>query len=118
MLTIPFLLSIILNALIGIIPIMGPMSSGFLVGAIIGKKNQAMVVGFLGAIIGGVFCRIFLLFPDNEWHYNLLNLLGNELANYFGKIIQGNPFYFMLYFGSLGIIGGFIGGFILTKTRN
>ncbi|MFW6149463.1 MAG: hypothetical protein ACOC6D_06365 [Atribacterota bacterium] len=118
MLTIPFLLSIILNALIGTIPLLGPMLSGFLVGIIVEKKYPAMVIGFLGAIIGGVFCRIFLLFPDNVWHYNLLYLFGGEFAHYFTKIIQGNPFYFMLYFGFLGIIGGFIGQLVLVKTRN
>ncbi len=117
MLTIPFLLSIILNALIGTIPLIGPILSGFLVGVIIGKKYPAMVIGFLGAIIGGVFCRIFLLFPDNIWHNNLLFLLGDEFAHYFAKIIQGNPFYFMLYFGLLGIIGGFIGQLVQTKSN-
>ena len=118
MLTIPFLLSIVLNASIGTIPLMGPILSGSLAGVIIGKKYPAMVVGFLGVIIGGIFCRIFLLFPDNDWHYNLLYFWGDELAFYFTKIIQGNPFYFLLYFGLSGIMGGFIGWIALTKIRD
>ena len=64
MLTVPFFISIIINATIGTFPLLGPVISGFISGIIIGRKNTAMVVGFLGSIIGGIFCRIFLLYPD------------------------------------------------------
>lgn len=118
MLTVPFLISIVLNALIGTLPLLGPMVSGFLVGILIGKKNPAMVVGFLGAIIGGVFCRVFLFYPDNGWHHFLLNFFGQQSGQYAGIVIRGNPFFFALYFGLLGMLGGLASAFVLNKMKN
>jgi hypothetical protein len=118
MLTIPFLLSIFLNAVIGTIPFLGPVIAGFLIGILIGKKNPAMVVGFLGAIIGGVFCRVFLSYPDNGWYHHLLNLFGHKSGQCAGMIIQGSPFFFALYFGLLGILGGLTGSFFLNKMKD
>lgn len=115
MLTIPFLISIILNAAIGTLPVLGPILSGIFVGAMIGKKNPAMVVGFLGAIIGGVFCRIFLFYPENVWYRYLLNLLGSEAGKYAERVILSNIFFFALYFGLLGLLGGFVGAFVMNK---
>jgi hypothetical protein len=117
MLTIPFLISIGANALIGTLPVLGPIISGFLIGAIIGRKDSAMVVGFLGAIIGGVFCRIFLLNSAYGWHHHLLGLLGNGIGQYAEIIIRGNPFYFVLYFGFLGMVGGLAGALIQNKMK-
>lgn len=117
MLTIPFFISIIINAVIGTFPVLGSVISGLSAGIIIGRKNTAMVVGFLGAIIGGVFCRIFLLYPDNVWHFRLLNLLGSQIGEYLEIIIRGNIFYSALYFGLLGILGGLIGVVIIARIR-
>jgi len=121
MITVPFFVSIILSAFIGTFPIFGPLISGFSAGAIISKKNIAMVVGFLGAIIGGVFCRIFLLYPNNTWHFRILNSFGNQMGKYLEVIIRGNIFFSALYFGLLGILGAYIGSFAITcikKSKN
>jgi hypothetical protein len=117
MLTIPFLVSIFINAIIGTLPVLGPLLSGILIGMIVRKKNLAMVVAFIGSIMGGVFCRIFLLYPDNEWHRYLLNILGSQVGQYAGIIIRGNIFFFALYFGLLGIMGGFTGALFINRIR-
>jgi len=117
MLTIPFLVSIFINTIIGTLPVLGPLLSGILIGMIVRKKNLAMVVAFIGSIMGGVFCRIFLLYPDNEWHRYLLNILGSQVGRYAGIIIRGNIFFFALYFGLLGIMGGFTGALFINRIR-
>ena len=117
MITVPFFISIIISAAIGTFPVLGPVISGFSAGIIIGRKDTAMVVGFLGAIIGGVFCRIFLLYPDNAWHFRLLNSLGSLIGEYFEIIIRGNIFFSALYFGLLGILGGLIGAIIMGHIK-
>lgn len=117
MLTVPFFISIIINATIGTFPVLGPVISGLSAGIIIGRANTAMIVGFLGAIIGGVWCRIFLLYPDNIWHFRLLNLLGSQIGEFLEIIIRGNIFFSALYFGLLGILGGLIGAVVIGQVR-
>ena len=117
MITVPFFISIIISAAIGTFPVLGPVISGLSTGIIIGRKDTAMVVGFLGAIIGGVFCRIFLLYPDNAWHSRLLNSLGSLIGEYLEIIIRGNIFFSALYFGLLGILGGLIGAIIMGHIK-
>ena len=121
MITVPFFISIIVNTALGTLPVLGPVISGFSAGIIIGRENTAMVIGFLGAIFGGIFCRIFLLYPDNVWHFRLLNLLGDNIGDYLEIIIRGNIFFSSLYFGLLGILGGFLGALVIIrikKTKN
>jgi len=117
MITVPFFISIIISAAIGTFPVLGPVISGLSAGIMIGRKDTAMVVGFLGAIIGGVFCRIFLLYPDNAWHFGLLNSLGSLIGEYLEIIIRGNIFFSALYFGLLGILGGFTGVLVSNRIR-
>jgi len=117
MITVPFFISIIISAAIGTLPVLGPVISGLSAGLMIGRKNTAMVVGFLGAIIGGVFCRIFLLYPDNAWHFRLLTSLGSLVGEYLEIIIRGNIFFSALYFGLLGILGGFTGVLVSNRIR-
>ena len=118
MITAPFLISVIISAVFGTFPILGPFVSGIAAGITIGQKNTAMVIGFLGAIIGGVFCRIFLLYPDNIWHFRLLNSFGSQIEKYLENIIRGNIFFSALYFGSLGILGGLIGWVIMGHIKS
>ena len=118
MITVPFFISIIVNAAIGTLPVLGPVISGFSAGIIIGRENTAMVIGFLGSIFGGVFCRIFLLYPDNTWHFRLLQLLGSNIGEYLEVIIRGNIFFSALYFGLLGMLGGFLGALLSLELKN
>ena len=118
MITVPFFISIIVNAAIGTLPVLGPVISGFSAGIIIGRENTAMVIGFLGSIFGGVFCRIFLLYPDNTWHFRLLQLLGSNIGEYLEVIIRGNIFFSALYFGLLGILGGYLGALLSLELKN
>lgn len=114
MISVPFFISSMISAAIGTLPVFGPLVSGISAGIIIGRKNTAMVVGFLGSTLGGVFCRIFLLYPENVWHLRLLNLLGKQIGEYLEIIIRGNIFFSALYFGLLGILGGLIGALVIT----
>lgn len=118
MVTVPFFISIIVNAAIGTFPVLGPVVSGFSAGIVIGRENTAMVIGFLGSIFGGVFCRIFLLYPDNIWHFRLLQLLGSNIGEYLEVIIRGNIFFSALYFGLLGILGGYLGALLSLELKN
>jgi len=118
MVTVPFFISIIVNAAIGTFPVLGPVLSGFSAGIVIGRENTAMVIGFLGSIFGGVFCRIFLLYPDNIWHSRLLQLLGSNIGEYLEVIIRGNIFFSALYFGLLGILGGYLGALLSLELKN
>ena len=118
MITVPFFISIIVNTALGTLPVLGPVISGFSAGIIIGRENTAMVIGFLGAIFGGIFCRIFLLYPDNTWHFRLLQLLGSNIGEYLEVIIRGNIFFSALYFGLLGMLGGFLGALLSLELKN
>lgn len=117
MITVPFFVSIILSTAIGTLPIIGPIISGLSAGLLIGRKDTAMIIGFLGSILGGVFCRIFLLYPGNVWHFRLLNSMGSKTGDYFEMIIRGNIFFSALYFGLLGILGGLIGTIVITRIK-
>jgi hypothetical protein len=117
MITVPFLITIIIGTAIGTFPLVGPLFSGLSAGIIIGRRDTAMVIAFLGTILGGVFCRIFLLYPENIWHFHLLYLLGNNIGDYLELIIRGNIFFSALYFGILGILGGLMGVNIISKIR-
>lgn len=108
----------IVSTLIGTLPLLGPVISGFFAGIMIRKRSPALVVGFLGVMIGGIFCRILLLYPDNSWHQDLLDIFGNKIGHLSGIIIQGNPFFFALYFGLLGTLGGYTGAFLFGKTKD
>lgn len=114
MLTILFLISILLNAVLGTLPVIGPIIAGFVTALLIREKNSAMVVSFLAAIIGGVLCRVFLLYSNNGWHHWLLNLFGYSLGRYTALVIEGNIFFFALYFGLLGLSGGLVGAYFFN----
>ena len=113
--TIPFFLSMITSTLIGTLPLLGPVISGFLPGIMIKKKSPALAVGFLGTIMGGIFCRIMLLYPENSWTQELLYLFGDQIGYLTEMIVQGNPFFFALYFGLLGTLGGLAGAILFRK---
>lgn len=76
-----------------------------------------MAVGFLGAIIGGVFSRTFLLYSDIGWHHRLLHAFGYTSGHYTGMVIQGNIFFSALYFGLLGLSGGFAGVYLFKRIK-
>lgn len=114
MLTIPFLISILLNAVVGTLPVVGPIIAGLVTALLIREKNTAMVVSFLAAIIGGVLCRIFLLYSDSGWHHWLLNIFGFSWGSYTALVIEGNIFFFSLYFGLLGLSGGLVGAYFFN----
>jgi len=117
MVSIIFLLTIILNTLIGTIPFWGPLFSGIFTGIITEKKDLAVAVAFWGAVIGGALCRIFLNYPRNFWHSYLLNIFGKTVAHYTKTIITGNLFFLVLYFGLTGILGAFIGAFLKNQIK-
>ncbi len=117
MVTIPFLITIVCNAFIGTLPLLGPVIAGFLAGLLIRKVPPAMVVGFLGAIIGGIFSRTFLLYSNHGWHYRLLHEFGYTSGYYIGLILEGNVFFSALYFGLLGLSGGFAGAYLFKRIK-
>jgi hypothetical protein len=117
MISVPFFISIAISSAIGTFPLLGPLLSGLSAGLIIGRKDTSMVVGFLGSILGGVFCRIFLLYPENVWHFRLLNLFGKQIGEYLEIVIRGNIFFSALYFGLLGILGGLLGAVIIGQIK-
>lgn len=109
MVTIFILLTIIFNAILGTLPLLGPAISGMISGIMVGKRDLALVIAFWGAVIGGVFTRIFLNFPENSWHKYLLNLLGQQAAHQTEIILKGSLFYLVLYFGLAGVSGAYLG---------
>lgn len=117
MVTVVFLLTVVLNTVIGTIPFLGPLFSGFFTGIIAEKKDLAMAVAFWGGVIGGALCRIFLNYPRNFWHHYLLNIFGKTAAHYIEIIIRGNLFFLALYFGLTGILGAFIGAFLKNQIK-
>ena len=117
MVTIFLSLAIFINTLLGTLPLIGPFISGVLMGIIIGKKELAMVVGFWGAVIGGAFSKIFLSFPQNRWHQNLLTAFGEKIAHYLQLIMVGNLFWSVLYFGLLGILGSYTGALLKDRFK-
>ena len=117
MVTIFLLLTIIINALLGTLPLIGPIISGILMGIIIGKKELAMVIGFWGAVMGGAFSKIFLSFPQDRWHQKLLTAFGEEIAHYMQLIMEGNLFLLALYFGLAGILSTYAGASLKSKFK-
>ena len=115
--TIIVLLNISLNTVFGAIPLLGPIFSGIVAGVLIGKKEPAPVIAFWGAIIGGVFCRTLLSYPQNPWHQYLLTIFGKKIADYSQIVIKGNHFYLVLYFGLANIIGAYLGVFLKNRAK-
>lgn len=109
MVTVILLFAIFVNTLLGTLPLFGPMISGMVMGMIIGEKDLARVISFLGAIIGGVWSRILLSYPQNTWHQYLLTFFGKTAAYYAEIIIKGNLFFLVFYFGLLGVLGAYSG---------
>lgn len=109
MVTIFILLTIIFNAILGTLPLLGPVIAGMVSGIIVGIRDLALVIAFWGAVIGGVFARIFLNFPENSWHKYLLNLFGQQAAHQTEIIFKGSLFYLVLYFGLAGVSGAYLG---------
>lgn len=112
------LTTIILNTVLGTLPILGPIVSGIIIGFLTGKKDLAVAVSFLGAIIGGVFCRIAFVYFDSLFSRVLLSSFGQSIAHYTERIITGNLFSLVIYFGLTGIAGAFIGNFMRNKVLN
>ncbi|MDD3657034.1 MAG: hypothetical protein PHI72_09800 [Atribacterota bacterium] len=117
MVTIILLLTIVATAVLGTLPLFGPILSGALAGFMAAKKEPALVIGFLGAIIGGVFCRILFSYSENTWHQNLITLFGSRAAHYTEIIIRGNLFSLVLYFGLIGLIGAYAGIFLSNRRK-
>lgn len=106
---------IISMAVLGSIPLFGPLLAGFIAGLIVRGAGSGALAGFLSGSIGGILAMFVLTSLGGVVGSVTGGLLGGVLGGMFGAIIGGGVFIATLYFGLLGLIGGALGGLVRPR---
>ncbi len=110
MIVLAVMVGAILMAVLGEIPIVGPMIAGFVAGVMVGGIGRGALAGFLSGTFLAVLATIILATSGVFIGGLAMGPTGAAAGGLAGVVMGAGFFIAELYFGILGLVGGIIGG--------